>query len=167
VLIYDPSQDVYHAAIRILTVLTEGQANLALDTVRIADYYLVFPAALDHFRFLPKHRGIRALARAQYSPYRRPAGAWVTFERMRPIFMAAVSCLAAAGYVDPDQAKVGRLALTSRPLVEPIQEAVATYLTRQARLRAFIAKELTALPLLGKDGLKDRSGLLEYRYDVV
>jgi hypothetical protein len=164
-LIYDPTVDPYHCAIRILAIIEHGATSeLHVDSVRIADYYLAYPSKVADIR-LPNHqRGIRKQSKLLATPYRNPFEAKSTFERMRPIFQAALSCLVAAGYLDAEKLKRGLVA-RGASLPDDLSVAVSGFLVRQSLIREFVIKELTTIPLLGANGLKDRSGLLEYRYD--
>lgn len=166
-LIYDPSQDPYHSAVRILAILRANPQGMPTDTVRIADFYLAYPSALEDFRFPSQFRKMRTLAKKYQTPYRRPALGWVTFERMRPIFIAAVSGLVAAKYVTAEAVKVGRLIPLLQNVPADLNKACGSYLERYSGIRSFISAELASLPLLGNEGLKARSNLLEHRYDPV
>lgn len=167
-LTYDPTLDPYHCAIRILTVLENGSIpDLPIDSVRIAEFYLAYPSKVAEMRLPSRMVKIRKFARELATPYRNPFGLKSTFERMNPIFQAAVSTLAAARYLNPDRMKQGFLQRTEMSLPPDLQTVIRKYVARAPEIREFIAKDLTAIPLLGSDGLKDRSGLLEYRYDPI
>lgn len=165
-LIYDPALDPYHCAIRVLTVLENGPIpDLPIDSVRIADFYLAYPSKVAEIRLPNSMVKIRKYARELATPYRNPFGLKSAFDRMHPIFQATISTLAAANHIDTDLMKRGFLQRTETPLPADLQKVIREYLTRQSKIRNFIARDLTAIPLLGSGGLKDRSGLLEYRYD--
>lgn len=165
-LIYDPTLDPYHCAIRILAILTHGSSShMALDTVRIADYFLAFPSKLADVRLPNQYRQIKKQAQQLSNPYRNPIGAKASFERMRSIFQAAASGLVAAGFVNAEDLKQEILTSTDKPLPEELRVSIENFLSRQKEVREFVVKQLIAIPLLGPDGLKHRSGLLEHRYD--
>lgn len=165
-LIYDPTVDPYHCAIRVLAIMGYGASSeLPVDTVRIADYYLAYPAKVAEIRLPNNHRGIRKPSKSLATPYRNPLEAKSTFERMRPIFQAALSCLVAAGFLDAEKLKRGLVSKGDVALPNDLSLAVSGFLDRQSLVREFVIKELTTIPLLGGNGLKDRSGLMEHRYD--
>ncbi|WP_310449008.1 ABC-three component system middle component 5 [Sulfuritalea sp.] len=167
-LIYDPTLDPYHCSIRILSILERCNAkSLPVESVRIADYYLAFPATIADMRLSSDHLRIRKISRGLINPYRNPLKQRAAFERMRPIFQAAVSSLIAAGFLDDQEEKKGVLARSSSDLPEALRATIESFVARQRPIREFIVKELTAIPLLGPSGLKDRSGLMEHRYDPI
>lgn len=169
-LIYDPALDPYHCAIRVLAI-AESAGNkaieLTLDAARIADYFLVYPAKLVSFRFPDEFKSVRADAKLAENPYRQASGNRATFERMRPIFFAALSGLVAAGFVDGAAVREGTLLRTSEVLPETLAAAVDRFQTRQPSAGSFVLSGLLEISPNGKDGLKHRSGLIEHRYDIV
>lgn len=167
-LIYDPALDPYHSAIRILAIAkssVERGIELTVDAARIADYFLVYPYKLIGFRFPSEFKGIRAAAKAAENPYRHALGSRAVFERMRPIFFAALSGLVASEFVDVDELRRGILALTDRDVPNDLAEAVATFQVRQSTVGKFVLSDLIAIPPNGDNGLKHRSSLIEHRYD--
>ena len=164
-LIYDPTVDPYHCAIRVLAITGGSSSELPLDAVRIADFYLAYPSKITNIRLLSHQRGIRKTSQSLSTPYRNPLEAKSTFERMRPIFHAATSCLVAAGFLDAEKLKIGVITRGPSALPEDLVVAVTNFLKRHSSVREFVIRELTTIPLLGSNGLKDRTGLMEYRYD--
>lgn len=165
-LIYDPNRDPYHCAIRILAVLDNRALQaLPIESVRIADYYLAYPSKIADIRLPQQFRYIRTQAKKLTNPYRHPLGIKASFERLRPIFLAAASGLVAAGFVDEVEFKNGQLKATDKSLPEALRAAVSSFLARESDVRKFVVSQLLEIPLLGNDGLKHRSGLAEHRYD--
>lgn len=164
-LIYDPTVDPYHCAIRVLAVLENANSPLPVDSVRIADYYLAYPAALSTMRLPSDVRTIRKLAKALVSPYRNPLAGRSTFERARPIFQAAMSSLVAVNLIDGELLRTGMLVRSNHELPEELSRTISGFMQRQQQIRRFVVTDLVCIPLLGSNGLKDRSGLMEHRYD--
>jgi hypothetical protein len=86
---------------------------------------------------------------------------------MRSIFQAASSGLVAAGFVNAEDLKQEIFTSTGKPLPEDLRVSIENFLNRQKEVREFVIKQLIAIPLLGPDGLKHRSGLIEHRYDPI
>lgn len=167
-LIYEPAFDPYHSAVRILAMAQNSAklgAQVAIDAIRIADHYLVYPAALNQFRFPSEFRAIRKLVRDAENPYRTSGGKAV-FERMQPIFLAALSSLAAKGLVDGEALKQGVIVASEIENSSDLTVAINRFQQRQTKIGEFILKDLLLIPTNGAGGLKDRSGLIEYKYDV-
>ena len=63
-LIYDPSLDPYHCSVRVVAILEFcGVETLDFEAVRIADFFLAYPAALVSFRFVSTDQHIRKHAK--------------------------------------------------------------------------------------------------------
>lgn len=169
-LIYDPALDPYHSAIRILAIAlsgANGQNELQIDAARIADYFLVYPYKMISFKFPSEFRTMRAAVKEVENPYRHASGNRAVFERMRPIFFAALSGLVAANLVDVSGLKRGILALTDINMPDDLAAAVHRFQERQTAVGKFVLSSLLSIPVNGDNGLKHRSNLIEHRYDIV
>ncbi|MGB3431735.1 ABC-three component system middle component 5 [Achromobacter sp.] len=169
-LIYDPALDPYHSAVRILAIAiaaTQRKTELTVDAARIADYFLVYPHKLLGFKFPNEYRTLRTAVKATENPYRNTYGSRAAFERMRPIFFAALSGLVGAKLIDVEALKRGILSIIpSSSIPDPLAAAVSRFRDRQTEVGNFVLSELLGLPANGENGLKHRSGLIEYRYDL-
>jgi len=169
-LIYDQALDPYHSAIRILTIATAAktkQIEVSLDTARIADYFLVYPSKIINFTFPTQFRAIRTAAKEAENPYRQTAGNKATFERMKPIFLSALSALVAAGFIDGGKLEYGVLILLDVDIPVDLAAAVERFQTRQTIVGKFVLSDMIAMKPNGDSGLKHRSKLIEHRYDIV
>jgi hypothetical protein len=170
-LTYEPAFDPLHAMYRALRIRDDVTAGLRVprDLFRILDFYLLFPESLKGVRFRQEHRGLKTRAMATkrapaYGP--RPEDA-VLFERMRPFQEAALDTLALQQFFVSEALADG--------WVEPGRESVPPQLKERIRHinaeEAALIEALRAIaadyPLEGAGGLKDRTGLLEHRYDAV
>lgn len=168
-LIYDPALDPYHSAIRILAIAMSSakrRIELSIDAARIADYFLVYPYKLIGFKFPAEFRTMRAAVKETENPYRHASGTRVAFERMRPIFFAALSGLVAANLIDVAGLKRGILALAESDMPDDLAAAVARFQERQTVVGKYVLSDLLAIPTNGDNGLKHRSNLIEHRYDI-
>lgn len=168
-LIYDPAFDPYHNAVRILAIAKAAQsrqAEVSVDAARIADYFLVYPYKIRSFRLPPDFSSLRKAANDSDNPYRRATGSRATFERMRPVFFSALTGLVAAGLLDGEALKGRLISLASSPWPDNLTAAVSQFDSRQTTVGRFILSDFLAMPPNGVGGLKDRSGLIEHRYDI-
>lgn len=168
-LIYDPALDPYHTAIRILAIASASankNIELTIEAARIADYFLVYPSKILNFRLPKEYRTVRTDAKSLENPYRHASGMRTSFERIRPIFFAALNGLAAAKLIDFDSITVGILRRGADSMPEDLQAAVDRFHARQTPVGQFILSTLITIPSNGFDGLKHRSSLLEHRYDI-
>jgi ABC-3C biological conflict system middle component len=165
-LIYHPAFDAYHCTFRLLA-LTKKCPVMEVDKARILDFYLAFPNVVAEMRLPQDRSAIRTLAKSLINPYRNPVNAKRTFTDMQQVQIAALSALAASGFLDSDALAEGTVRRTTKEMPNDLEEMIAAFLTRDRGMAAALIEGLCNLPTFGVSGLKDRSGLLEYRYDVV
>lgn len=167
-LIYHPAFDAYHCVFRML-VVTGAVPTLELAKLRILDYYLCFPAEVASIQLPQEHTEIRRVARSLKNDYRGPVSAARTFRDMEPIQHAAARLLAASGVFDSQQLELGMISraagelpgdLSRSQVLEPASSGPT------AALSHYVLHKLSGLPLAGPGGLKQRTGLMEHRYDV-
>lgn len=168
-LIYDQALDPYHTSIRLMAILNaaaERSIPLSVDAARIADYFLVYPSKMEDFTFPAEFRNIRTAVKESDNPYRSAPGVRAAFERMRPVFVAALSGLIAKKYIREDGFSSGVIQPTGATIPEVFQAAIDRFRTRQTTVGKFILSDLLDMPANGEKGLKHRSRLIEYRYDI-
>lgn len=162
-LVYHPAFDSYHCLFRSIAIL-EVSKKCELERLRILDFCLSFPTIVQDFRLPPGKARVKKAAAAGSNPYRNPMGARTLFANLLTIQMAAFSCLTASGLAITDAESITR---TNIRLPEGIQERCLAFQAKEKTFFDVLLNELLALPLLGPDGLKARSGLMEYRYDTI
>ncbi|MET4740287.1 hypothetical protein ABIF73_004426 [Bradyrhizobium japonicum] len=162
-LVYHPAFDVYHGVFRALLLLENvPNKSMPFDALRIVDLYFLFPYLLADFEF-PRGAGRRgrqlAGTRSRFNTLPSPR----TFvSQMQGLHKLISAALAGRGLIRADALKDGN--------VERTDNAVPEELLRQATpedtvLASYLGSTLATIPLLGKDGLKARSKLMEFRYD--
>lgn len=171
-LIYHPAFDAYHSVFRML-VVSGAVPVLELSKLRILDYYMCFPAEVSGIKLPQSHSRIRKVARAIKNDYRGPLSALRTFRDMEPIQYSGARLLAASGFFDSRQLELGTVSRTERALPEDLVQAIQSESqksagsSRNVEVRDYVLYKLSGLPLSGPGGLKQRTGLMEHRYDVV
>jgi hypothetical protein len=170
-LTYEPAFDAFHAAFRVLRLLPflTGSKPLHRDHMRILDFYQLFPHRIEGIRLMPQHRKYRRLASAYESkrPYGEQPDDRLLFGRMEPLQTTALDTLAARGFVDEEKWKRGDVATTDKPLPDELSRRIAEANDADAELEAFLRILGTEYELGGVNGLKARTGLLEYRQDAI
>jgi hypothetical protein len=167
---YQAALDPFHALFRLLRlwpILSKGP--LPHETVRILDFYLLFPFRIGDIRIAKPHLRFKRLAKtyAHTKPYGEQPEGPAVLNRMEPIQNAALNTLAANGFIDPDRLLLGEVRVTDVPIPDDIASRVNAANKNQVELMEFLGLLASDYNLLGPDGLKDRTGLLEYRYDPV
>jgi hypothetical protein len=170
-LTYEPAFDAFHAAYRALrlrSVLAKAKP-LHRDHMRILDFYQLFPHRIDGIRLMPQHRKYRRLASAyeRKRPYGDQPDDKLLFDRMEPLQITALDTIAARGFINMEKWKRGEVATTDKTLPEELSQRIAEANDADAELEAFLGILGTEYELVGVNGLKARTGLLDYRHDAI
>jgi hypothetical protein len=170
-LTYEPAFDPLHSMFRALRLREAVDASLRVprDLYRILDFYLLFPQRLGEARLRQEHRGLktRAAQTSRAPPYGpRPEDA-VLFERIRPFQEAALDTLARHGFFSAEALEDGWVVPESKAPPDQLIERIEHTNTDEADLMRALGTIAAGYALDGTNGLKDRTGLLEHRYDAV
>lgn len=169
-LTYQPAFDPFHATFRFLRLRQAvlNDASLPRDHLRILDFYLLFPFRVDDVRLFQRHRKFRKLAQqfAHTRPYGELPDDRVLFHRMGSIQGAALDTLANKRLLKADDYSRGLVSSTDEPLPSPLLAKVQELNAQQGELIEFLRALAAEYELLGPNGLKDRTGLLEHAYDA-
>lgn len=163
-LIYHPAYDAYHCVFRML-LIAEHVKNLETDKARLLDFYLVFPGVVRKIRLPDSLRELRAQAKKVVNVYREPVSEASTFQEMRHIQEAALRSIAASGLLNMGAFAAGYISRSNASIPSSLDEKLKTFLDEGGAVARGVLKGLSAIPLLGHDGLKHRTQLMEYRYD--
>lgn len=166
-LIYNPAFDFHHAVFRLLQILTAApEREYEIERLRILDYFLLFPEQIETLRFPSEIRHKRSLFQRAYNPYRQVENPQRLFFELEPFQLTALQSLAAHRLIDRDKFKEGLAQRTQEPLPAVLAGTLTARNARSPAVVDLISRDLAALPLLGPDGLKERSHLLDARYDA-
>lgn len=164
-LIYHPVYDAHHSLFRMLFTL-DLEYEIEIDKARILDFYLLFPALVKDIRLFPSLSRKKSEAKKFINIYHDPVAPKDMFRNMREIQLSALRCLVATEYLDKTRFEQGYLTKTSAELPEEIRTLLHQYRSEREPIASFILNDLAEIKLLGPDGLKDRTNLMEYRYDL-
>lgn len=166
-LAYHPALDPYHTAFRLMLVLVFSSRRFEVDTLRILDFFLVFPSEIDTIRFPREHLRWRKRLAEVENPYWFSGDRLLTFAQMRAIHDTALSLLASKGLIDPGLLSEGEVELRQEAIPATLVDVFETKGRENQALLTFLTSVLGEIPLRGQDGLKDRTKLMEFRYDTV
>jgi ABC-3C biological conflict system middle component len=170
-LVFQPSLDPFHAVFRFLRLRTLFSAANALsrDHSRVLDFYLLFPFLIRPIRLAPKHQKYKKLADkyAYLKPYGEQPEGSAMLQRMDPMQSAALETLAANAYLDVQSLQNDIVQATTRKIPDQIEQRISVLNESQADLLEFLSILATQYEILGENGLKARTSLMEYRYDAI
>jgi hypothetical protein len=167
---YQPALDRYHTVFRMFALVEHLSPCLPIevDKIRILDFYLAFPFRLETFTVKQGHTSLKKVGKAYRTeqPYGGIPDDTSLFLRMAPVQALAMDTLAAHGFINPDAYKQGVIMGGENAYPELISESVATFVAERSTLFEAIRVLACDYALLGDDGLKRRSGLMEHKYDA-
>lgn len=164
-LIYHPAFDAYHCVFRAL-LLTERLGPIEIQKLRILDFFLCFPYELSKIRLPREHADMKRIASLLENEYHGPVSVKQMFRDMEHIQVAAFRSLAASSIFDQRQFELGVIERTSKSLEDDLVMKLDLAKLRDKVVVDYLVERLGAIRLYGSNGLKDRSGLMEYRYDL-
>lgn len=164
-LVYHPAYDAYHCLFRMMAII-EGAGKVEIDKLKIMDFYILFPALLSEVKIPRQFVKIRKSAEGVYNEYHDPLNPRMIFKEMRHIQDAAIKCMLAAGYINPDELNNGYVVRTEKDIPHNLLIKMKSFLHDKEPFSSFIIKSMATFHLTGPDGLKSRTKLMEYRYDA-
>lgn len=170
-LTYNEAFDPYHAAFRLmrLHIACDVSARLPFDTLRILDFYLLFPFRLQAMKFFFEDKSWRRVSKSyeDEAPYGAMPDDSLVFGRMEPFQRSAAASLARSGHLSVEAWVANEVQFTGAAFPDAVNHRCATLNTRMADIMDILCQIKARYPLGGREGLKARTGLLEYRYDSV
>lgn len=167
---FQPAFDVFHTEFRFIRLrrLMSQDAPLHYDQLRIADFYLLFFFRLQDVRLSNAHRAIKKFARELSAQrYENQPDDQLLFSRMEPIQRAAIDTLIANNFFDAELFKKDFVVETNLVESDALSKRVDEINEQEARIMNALRSLLIDYDLLGPNGLKARTGLLEFRYDAI
>ncbi|MEO1190274.1 MAG: ABC-three component system middle component 5 [Pseudomonadota bacterium] len=170
-LTYNEAFDPYHAAFRFMR-LWQGcrlTCKTHFDMLRILDFYLLFPFRIQNMSFFSSDRGWRSISRAyeDRKPYGELPDDVSIFSRMEPFQRAAVTSLVKAEILSAEAWRNNQIDFLNAKLPLELEARCVELNETMQDIIEILCAIRERYPLMGRRGLKDRTGLLEFRYDSV
>lgn len=166
-LIYHPAYDINHCIYRMLLILENSDIkSFDWDVFRMMDYYILFPHLLKRIEPFPAVlRAYRKILKVLPEAYEFMQNDKRIFFELEAIQNTSIQNLMAKGLVCPDKFKDRIVVRSDNEVPERIREAIKTDDTANQEWFRCVVNELPLIDFEGKNGLKARSQLMEYRYD--
>jgi hypothetical protein len=168
---FQPALDPFHAMFRLLRLrpLLREAGELPVDHVRILDFYVAFPFRIEGLRVKTEHRRLKTAAmKVDWPlPYGDQPEDKVVLARMEPIQEVALQTLASHTLIDGPKLDQGLVMVAEVPVPSGLAARIEDANVREGSLLALLGVLAGEYGLTGPGGLKERSGLLEHRYDAV
>lgn len=166
-LVYHSAFDIYHCVYRLIQLLSNLKEDyVELERLRMWDYYLAFPNEMTKIRYEKGNNDIQNLFPKKENPYEIVLDSKIIFEKMRPYQLTAIKTLASYGLVEKDYLTENRVTKIDKTLFEGILKNYEPLSDRESNIIKIMTTYFYNMPLYGEKGFKDRTNLLEYRYDA-
>jgi hypothetical protein len=165
-LVYHPAFDIYNGVFRMLQLVTfMKQENVELDKIRIWDFYLTFPNEARKISYPTSLSELKKIFKKRpENPYEDLIDSKRIINRMKPYQMAALRCLASYGLIDSDLLAKKIISKTDKEIPSELLNKINDLSVEKSNIINLIIG-FHELPLYGKAGLKERTGLIEFKYD--
>lgn len=171
-IVYNQAFDLYHTIYRLLHFLKkfENGVTIEIERIRIWDFYLLFPSKVHDIRLKRTESDIRKLRKdfIKYSrnPYEQISENRKVFEKIKPYQLAALNCLASYGIVEKASLTNQRVKIVDKTTLDEIVANFKEMPPKERNTVALMTSHFYKMSLFGTDGLKNRTDLMESKYDA-
>lgn len=170
-LVYNEAFDPYHAVFRAvrLNFACAPDEIMPFDMLRILDFYMLFPFRIQGVSLYREDIFWRQISKNYEwaAPYGGMPEDTLVFARMEPFQRAAISSLARLGIINRELWSNEEILFESSKLTKVIISRAIQENSEMKDIMEILCGLRERYPLLGDDGLKRRTKLMEYRYDSV
>lgn len=166
---YQPALDPLHGIFRFLRISKHLKlSHVDFDKLRILDYYLLFPFRAAAIKFKQNDIHLRSVAKQlnEKQGYAALPSGEILFDRMKSVHVSAAQTMAERNAIDSVALRNGKIKFRSLDLPKEFDDRILTA-NKEDEKTMLILEALSNYELFGKDGLKDRTSLLEFRYDNI
>lgn len=171
-IVYNQAFDLYHTIFRLLHFLNkfENQTILEIERVRIWDFYFLFPSKIHEIRLKQDESDIRKIRKDfikdSNNPYERITDNRKIFEKIRPYQQAALNCIASYGIIDKLSLNQQMISIINKDILIEFVNNFEELTPKERNVIALMTTHFNKVSLFGTDGLKNRTNLIESKYDA-
>ncbi len=165
---YHPAQDINHCIYRLILILEKSKhLSINVDTYRILDFYTLFPYLLKLIKPLPQ---VLSKHRSKFKDIQEPYESLINTKRilfeLEVLQSVCIQNLLAKNLLDKTAYEKGFLKRSNVELPEQLQNELQVARLANEEWFMVLVDELPQAKFKGNAGLKARTGLMEYRYDL-
>jgi len=171
-IVYNQAFDLYHTIFRFLQFLNrfENGSVIEIEKLRIWDFYLLFPNRIHNIRLKQTESDIRKIRKEfikdSKNPYEKIPEDRKIFEKIKPYQLAALNCIASYGIIDKSLLNQQRIAIVNKEILSQFVNNFEELSAKEKNIISLMTSHFNQIPLFGSDGLKNRTNLMESRYDA-
>lgn len=168
-LVYHPAFDLYNCAFRMLLILSHIKSEeVNLEKLLIWDYYVTFPYKVNEINFTRDTLVYKRIFKnIKSNPYDSVSDEKIVFARMRNFQISALKNLASCGLIETDALNNGIVKRTELEIPEAIVSQFDNVSVSIKNVITLVESPFSELPLYGYKGFKDRTKLIDFRYDGI
>lgn len=160
-ILYQPIFDPYHCSYRLLLLLSNlDEEEIETDRLKIYDFILLYPSFLHKMKLPQAFTYIRKSIKV--NEYNNINSEKIVFVQLNKIQNISLNELASTSIIHSDRLKKGYVNRTETVLPNNILESISNQNIEKMKILNFIKNDLNRLSI---SKLKERTGLIEYRYD--
>lgn len=165
---YHPVGDLYHCIYRLLLLTAKSKREeLEWDRLRLMDFYFLFPHLLANYTLSQEYRPYKKIFSAIKKPYEETAAPARLYFQLGLIQENAIRSMIAKGYFDRETFITQSLIRPTGAIPEKLAELIKNDPKTSCEWFEPFLHVFLNTPLLGQNGVKSRSGVMEYRYDTI
>ena len=170
-ILYNNAFDLYHTIFRMLHLLSKIEEDkvIEIDRIRIWDYYLLFTNEI--FNIQPRknkkeyNQLLKKLNIKKNNPYQQIYDQRKTLEKIKPYQLSALNCLASYNIIDKEYLLKEEVKINSFDLLKRYTQSAGDLSDREKNIIIIMTSFFRDISLIGNNGLKERSNLMESKYD--
>lgn len=171
-IVYTQAFDLYHTIFRMLHFLNkfENETVIEIERIRIWDFYLLFPSKIHEIRLKQGESDIRKIRKEfikdSNNPYERITENRKIFEKIKPYQLAALNCIASYEIIDKSYLNQQRILIINKAILDKFVKNFEELTAKERNVVALMTSHFSQVSLFGNDGLKNRTNLIESKYDA-
>ena len=166
-LVYNQAYDLYHTVFRILQIIEKSETVFEIDKLRILDFYFVFPSELLYIKAFRGFKKYEKFLKIEKNKYERIIDRKRVFFKMEQIQLSAIKSLISYGIIDSDEFINGKVKRTDKELSKELANRITEANEASKNIITLITGPLASMNLYGHLGLKERTNLIDFKYDAV
>ena len=165
-LIYHPAVDHHHCCYRLIRLLNTIGKPLSEQTLMLCDFFSLFPGQMKHIQAWPRANSKSARTiKSIPDEFEELLNTKRVFFQLKDVQKAAISNLFAKDLLRTDSNNPNAYSLNTENVPNEIKEAINRDWFITSDPYRLITNDLSKFELFGKNGLKSKSGLMEFLYD--
>lgn len=162
-IIYHPLKDANHCSYRIISLLYKNNNKVNEDNIKFMDFYYLFPDQLKHISRWPRSNSKLAkqiqTIKSSYEHIENPRRIFFELNIIRKNTIAHLFSKGIITLVEE------QLILHENKIPLTLVTAIEKDTFRDSFIFKIITDSIPKLTIKGKNGLKAKTNLMEYRYD--